>query len=225
MSELTPSQVRLVRAAREAADAELDKAACSVALASEDTEALVLALAAKRVLGASHVRWEPESRTLTLGDPPHGVRDKLNAIAALIERPSFWWDAFVHGATALVLCDEPTIVSEIPKPLPEQLAWATFAAGVINVVLSDAGVPWFGDDVKAYVACVLHDAGYARAPSFLEHADEDLEGMLWDLGKALRGGEGEPPAVEHQRLLHDHVDEYVDARVKRCLDQLSRLTP
>jgi hypothetical protein len=140
--------------------------------------ATALFVAATRLLGPAFRTFEPETIWLEL-DAPQENRDKLSAAIALAVMPAFFWDVRVFGTTVLALNDLPVFPSEMPAPLPEQMAWGAIEAELIFALADDEGTePNYGDEVTAYVAALLLHAGLVVCPEPLEFAADDLQRLL-----------------------------------------------
>lgn len=149
------------------------------------TPATKLLVAARRLYGPEASKFEMETFWLEL-DPPPVTRDKLSAAHALDTHPSLFWDARVFGSTCLAFCDESPVVDETPRPTPEQMAWGRFEAELIFSLQDHETDPDIDDEVISYVAHVLHDAGFVKAPVALEFADDKLVELLNPEAKELR---------------------------------------
>lgn len=178
-------------------------------------------VAAVHLLGPLRVfrGWEPETLWGTLGDVCQSAKEKLLASVALDTTPAFYWDLRALGNTALVFSGDATLSGRLPEPSAEQLAWAVWEAELIYALTSlDDTPPEFDDEARAYVAALLHDAGFVRAPAQLELADEALAYLLSDVGREQREA-GAPEQKERA----DAVRDYVRARADELAERVARL--
>jgi hypothetical protein len=202
-----------------------------------EAPATAILLAATRLFGQELHDFEPETLWLRL-DPPIPNRDKLSAAIALGTLPSFYWDARAFGATTLALNDEPLHPAEFPRTTPDQLAWSVLEAEILFALQDDgAASPDFGDEVAAYAAAMLFDAGLVLCPDRLEFANDDLRRLLTSDGRELRtrtmlamkvsspssGPFDDPSPVDLQLARVERAREHVHLRLEACLRCLESL--
>jgi hypothetical protein len=151
-----------------------------------NVSAVELFIAASRHLGSDFVNFEPETLWLALDVAPVN-RDKLLAAVNLATHPSFFWDFRVLGNTALAFGDHAVQVDVTPRPQAQDMAWATFEAELLNALSTEPAEPEFDDEALAYIATVLHEEGFVKAPDLLEEAQSDLDKMTSPEGLVLKG--------------------------------------
>jgi hypothetical protein len=228
---------QVVRKAYLASRKSGDKDRATAVLRDPGAPATALLLAATRLFGPEIREFEPETLWLRL-DPPLPNRDKLSAAIALGTLPSFYWEARAFGATALALNDDPVLPAEFPRTTPDQLAWAVLEAEILHALQDDgASSPAFGDEVAAYTAAMIFDAGLVLCPDRLEFADDELRRLLTSEGRELRTqamlamkaparsgapvGDASPVDLQLARL--DRTREHVRVRLEACLRCLESL--
>lgn len=157
---------------------QASKAHAKSVIADPESAATALFIAAKHLLGAGFVTYEPDTLWLEL-DPPTPNRDKLMAGIALAMTPSFYWDYRVFGATTHAFTDDPVQPTDVPRCTPGAMAWTAFEAELL-FALSDgeSTVPDHDPCVDAYVATVLFDEGFVLPPVGLGFCVEELKSYL-----------------------------------------------
>lgn len=184
------------------------KQAAEVILNQDEAPATALLIAVRHVLGPGALAWEPESLWLELGDISYSNRDEISAAIALTMTPSFYWDYRVFGATVQALNHMPVVADQIPHFDAYTTPWAVYEAELIFALGDDGDTtPHFDDEPAAYVATLLHDAGFVHCPPLLSFASDLLTKQLTAEGKELATKVKQAWAELPKEGLEDHVFE------------------
>ena len=148
--------------------------------------AIMLFLAARRLLGEEWIHYEPETLWTEL-DWPIANRDKILAAQLLATYPSFYWDFRVFGHVVAAFSHQAVYPEVLPLPSPEDLAWGVFEAELILALTEDKPfVPTYSDEVEAFVGACLHHHGFVLPPENLMFCEEHLDKLLHDDAKELK---------------------------------------
>lgn len=168
-------------------DSAIPKEAALKALESASAPGSLHLSAVRRLFGPQVLAWEPESLWLSLSmdfklDPSETVRNKIMAASTLVQNPAFYWDMHVFEDTCLAFNSEPVIINVLQESSPAQLSWGVYEA---EILARRHGMdPEFDHDPAHYTAASLYRSGFVLAPEMLVFAQEELNKLFVDNGKA-----------------------------------------
>lgn len=186
--------------------------------AAHPRQAIALAAMVEKKLGPMAVGYDP-AMLLEAGFTPAEVTRLMGAYLVLYEvAPFVHWHVFEKIACAL---NERDVLFDVTQDLsPAEVAWACDAMRYI-----DEATPW-SHEVAAYVAGILHQAGFVVTPTPLAFAGPVLERLASDEGHAVaaRVAAGEQDLacrIQRQRLAE--VMAYVNERHARLDAELKKV--
>jgi hypothetical protein len=158
-----------------------------------------------------YLAFEPETFKQDLGISDE-VLGKIMAGIVLKTTSRFWGDIVPFEKIALALNNRSVSFTEYQELSPAEIAWAVTEAGFITHPEP------LDDDVKIYIAKILHDEGYDLAPFPLG----ETQGELNNINKTHRecfddSGAGEERQLV-QRTKHDAVNDYVLSKLIELLN-------
>ena len=121
----------------------------------------------EKLYGKDYLEFEPETfkQDLSISDE---VLGKIMAGIVLKTTSRFWNDIVPFEKIALALNDRSVSFTEYQELSPAEIAWAVTEAGFIKHPEP------LGNDVKIYIAKILHDEGCDLAPFPLGEVQEQL---------------------------------------------------
>jgi hypothetical protein len=186
--------------------------------AARPRAAITLAILAERQVGADFVDYDVEA-LVDLGFSHEEVAKLKAAQIVLYDTAPFeHWHVFEKVAVALN--DRELRFDHTQDLSVPELAWAADAMRYI-----DEATPW-GHEVAAYIAGLLHDAGFVVAPAPLAFAADGLSVLTSDYGQAVArrhaaGATDAETAVQRDRIAE--VMAYVNARHQQLHDELKKV--
>lgn len=157
---------------------------------------------AERLYGKDYLEFEPETFRRDLGVKGE-VLGKIMAGIVLKTTSGFWNDIVPFEKIALALNNRSVSFGEYQELSPAEIAWAVTGAGLITHPEP------LGDDVKIYIAKILHDEGYDLAPFPLGEVQEQLNNINKTPHSAIQIPQFQDDRQLVQRAKHDAVNDYV----------------
>ena len=164
----------------------------------------------EKLYGKDYLEFEPETFKQDLGISDE-VLGKIMAGIVLKTTSRFWNDIVPFEKIALALNDRSVSFTEYQELSPAEIAWAVTEAGFITQPEP------FGDDVKIYIAKILHDEGYDLAPFPLGETQEQLNSINKTRREYFQDSSLSDERQLVQRTKHDSVNDYVMSQLTDML--------
>jgi len=163
----------------------------------------------EKLYGKDYVEFEPETFKQDLGIGGE-VLCKIMAGLVLKTTSKFWNDITAFEKIALVLNNRLVSFTEYQELSPAEIAWAVTEAGLITHPEP------LGDDVRIYIAKILHDEGYDLSPFPLG----EVQSQLNDINNIMLDITDKKERQTIQRIKHDAVNNYVRSQLMEMVDSL-----
>lgn len=188
-----------------------DKAASEASLGKAEKPVEILrALTGK--LGREWILWEPETLWVSIREAFPGplsevLKNKIQAVKALLTSSAFWIDHVAFEKIAVALNNHVPLFDQYQNPSPAMLANALEEAGLIRSAR-------FSDEVLRYIAVVAYQDGLMVLPEPLdiaqEHLDELTRGTVGrqfkeDIARRWSEAKGAPEGLYQETLTGIHL--------------------
>lgn len=165
----------------------------------------------EKLYGKDYLEFEPETFKQDLGISDE-VLGKIMAGIVLKTTSRFWNDIVPFEKIALALNNRSVSFTEYQELSPAEIAWAVTEAGFITHPEP------LDDDVKIYIAKILHDEGYDLAPFPLGEVQEQLNSINKTRREYFQDSSLSDERQLVQRAKHDAVNECVLRQLMELLN-------
>lgn len=165
----------------------------------------------ENLYGKDFMEFEPETFQQDLGVSGE-VLDKIMAGIVLKTTSKFWNDITPFEKIALTLNNRSVSFTEYQELSPAEIAWAVTEAGFITHPEP------LDDDVKIYIAKILHDEGYDLAPFPLGEVQEQLNNINKTRREYFQDSDPGDERQLVQQAKHGVVNNYVMTQLMELLN-------
>lgn len=179
--------------------------------------------------GVEGMQWTPEAIKLQVEEDfglklPKDNFDKLMAAIIIVTTDVFWKDVAKFVQIANILAGDDFQPDEFEPADSFECAWGVTEAMLLWPPDEPEDVQTsFSEDIRGYVATVLQDEGYVRAPAVLRLVVGDF-----DLGGGISEAYGDDPEISSavwktQETKSAELEQVIQGMIRALYDQLAAL--